>query len=262
MAEGMARLLVVGHSLLSLTTRAHIRGTAQGRTLQSSRTARLMFQEVMAGGRDSPSPDLVAVGMVGRTSARLTDGQVQAKKRLRWEIMNDQIFPEEIHKNEQYFFDEATLHHMADFLSRFTNPCCLCAPLLGRELEQRGIDVTVLDVDMRFSDLKGFREYNICRPSHIGKEFDIIVCDPPFFNVSLSKLFHAIRMLAQFNYRQAVFVSYLSRRRFNIMGTFSPFNIRPTGFFPQYVSLQKREKNLIEFFGNLSAELHADLSHR
>ena len=40
----------------------------------------------------------------------------------------------ELHENEQYFFDERTLQQLADFVSTFGNPCCLCAPLLGEAL--------------------------------------------------------------------------------------------------------------------------------
>lgn len=67
----------------------------------------------------------------------------------------------EKHENEQYFFNKATLLYLADYAARYEMPCCLCAPLLGRELELRGVKVRTLDIDERFSALSGFRRFDI-----------------------------------------------------------------------------------------------------
>jgi hypothetical protein len=106
----------------------------------------------------------------------------------------------ERHENEQYFFDGPTLETLAEVVAGFANPCCLCAPLLGRELERRGGAVRTLDIDMRFTHLKGFVPYDIYRPHWLGEAFGLIVCDPPFFNVSLSQLFAALRLLSRYDY--------------------------------------------------------------
>lgn len=166
----------------------------------------------------------------------------------------------ERHENEQYFFDKPTLAHLADFVAQFENPCCICAPLLGKELENRGINVRVLDIDERFASLKGFRKYDIYKPEWSGEQFGLILCDPPFFGVSLSQLFTALRLLSLNNYEQPLLVSYLSRRASSILGTFASFGLEPTGYFPGYQTLQKVERNEIEFFGNLGPELHQRLA--
>lgn len=70
----------------------------------------------------------------------------------------------ELHENEQYFFAEPTLAHLAGFLARFAAPCCLCAPLLGRRLAEQGVAVTILDIDERFAAVRGFRCYNLYNP--------------------------------------------------------------------------------------------------
>lgn len=157
---------------------------------------------------------------------------------------------EEHHHREQYFFDEQTLDELAGFVGSFSSPCCLCAPMLGRELHRRGRVVTVLDVDRRFADLPGFIEWNLYRPRHLDREFDLILCDPPFFNVSLSQLFTAIRLLCRFDLTRRVMISYPLRRQNAILGTFAPFNLRPTGYRPGYLTVQKCEKNEIEFYAN------------
>ena len=158
----------------------------------------------------------------------------------------------ELHEHEQYFFDEPTLSHLANFVSNWKSPCCLCTPSLGKKLVESGIDATILDVDKRFSDVQGFVYYDIYKPQWQTRTFDLIICDPPFFNVSLSQLFSAIRMLSHHNFEQPILVSYLTRRSSAIRGTFAPFQLRESGYFPGYQTVRKIEKNEIEFFGNLS----------
>ena len=158
--------------------------------------------------------------------------------------------PEEHHHREQYFFDGQTLGELANFIGLFQSPCCLCAPMLGRELHHRGRKVAVLDVDQRFGDLPGFVEWDLYRPKHLDQEFDLIVCNPPFFKVSLSQLFTAVRLLCHFNLTRQVMISYPLRRRNAILGTFAPFNLAPTGYRPGYLTVRQCEKNDIEFYAN------------
>lgn len=160
----------------------------------------------------------------------------------------------ELHDREQYFFDEATLDHLVRFVSAWRAPCCLCAPLLGKRLSECGVDVTILDIDERFADSPGFHRYDICRPQWLGAEFDLIFCDPPFFNVSLSQLLTAVRTLARNDFQQQLVVSYLQRRGDAIIGTFSPFGISPTGYCPTYQTVRDTDKNRIELFTSLPEE--------
>lgn len=159
---------------------------------------------------------------------------------------------QEFHKKEQYFFDSTTLKTLADFVSKYHNPCCLCVPFLGTELEKRRIKVTTLDIDERFSRLKGFTKYDLYKPQPLDEEFDLIVCDPPFNAVSLSQLFKALKMLST-GYEQPMLVSHLKRRSNDIIATFTRFNLQPTGFHPQY-QIPQHPTN-IEFFGNLPRRL-------
>ena len=165
----------------------------------------------------------------------------------------------ELHENEQYFFDGPTLNHLADFVQQFSSPCCLCAPLLGQELAKRGVRVSILDIDERFASMPGFRRYDVYRPEWIGEEFDLVLCDPPFFKVSLSQLFSAIRILSRHDYQQPLLISYLRRRMDNLLGTFARFNLAPTGYCPLYQTVRANERNDIEFFGNLNEALTQDL---
>ena len=162
----------------------------------------------------------------------------------------------ELHKNEQYFFNDATLSDLDSFLSGFDNIGILCAPMLGQMLANSKKNITILDIDERFSNARGFRYWNIYRPERLPQAFEIIICDPPFFKVSLSQLFKAIRILSHYNFDQPLLISYLHRRANAIIGTFSQFHLEPTGYFPGYVTVKDTEKNKIEFFGNLGKEKH------
>jgi len=157
----------------------------------------------------------------------------------------------ENHQREQYFFDQDTLNQLADFAGSYRNPCCLCTPLLGQELTGRGIETRILDIDERFSHLPGFKAFDIYKPAWLGEEYGLIICDPPFFNVSLSQLFKAIRILSRYDYRQPLLLCYLARRAANVLGTFSHFNLQPSGFYPTYQTVTKIDRNHIEFFSNV-----------
>src|SRR4051812_1271623 len=99
---------------------------------------------------------------------------------------------EENHQREQYFFDQPTIDALADLVGAFERPCVLCAPMVGKEASRRKRPVRILDVDERFAAVPGFQRWDIYRPTHVEETFDLILCDPHFFNVSLSQLFHAL----------------------------------------------------------------------
>ncbi len=168
----------------------------------------------------------------------------------------------ERHELEQYFWEEETLGHLAEFTARYPNPCCLCAPMLGTELERRGVTVRTLDTDERFATLAGFRQWDVYRPLWTGEEYGLILCDPPFFNVSLSQLFTALRLLARHDYAQPILLAYLARRASAVTGAFAPFGLEDTGYHPGYRTVQAVTRNEITLFGNLGAEAHAALASR
>lgn len=157
---------------------------------------------------------------------------------------------QERHDNEQYFFDPPTVQVVADLLAPYARPCVLCAPTVGAELESRGVAVTVLDIDERFAHLHGFRHWDINRPQRFDERFDVIFCDPPFFNVSLSRLLRAIRTLAHFDDGHALAVTYLARRRDAFLSTFGVFSLRETHLPMEYGTVWKCEKNEISLFAN------------
>lgn len=165
---------------------------------------------------------------------------------------------QELHENEQYFFTDQTLEQFSSLLATFENPCILCAPTLAQTLQshQETIGqkrkISALDIDTRFEKLlPGFRFWNIYKPTNIEEKYDVIFCDPPFFNCSLSQLFSAIRLLSHFDYSQPIMICYLKRREQALLGTFAKFSIKPTGIFASYNTVQHCEKNEIQLYSNI-----------
>lgn len=156
----------------------------------------------------------------------------------------------ELHQNEQYFWDDETTSDLADRLGRFVLPCCLCAPLPGRELSRRKVECRTLDIDERFGDVPGFARFDLYRPQYRAETFGVILCDPPFWSVSLSQLFSAVRLLAHHDWLQPLAICYPSRRSKNLCATFYRFGLAPTGVFPGYRTVTARETDRIEFFAN------------
>ena len=126
--------------------------------------------------------------------------------------------------------------------------------MLNRELRRRNVSAHVLDIDERFIDEAGFQRFDLYRPTFQPEKFGVIICDPPFWNVSLSQLLNAIRLLSHFNANQPLAICYPTRRAKNLLRTFAAFELKPSGFFPQYESVQNVARNEIEFFANFAWE--------
>ncbi len=161
---------------------------------------------------------------------------------------------QELHENEQYFFDVSTSKSIANALERFRCPCLLGVPKVALELAARGKRASLLDVDERFSNVPGFLHWDIYRPVHVALEFDAIFCDPPFFNVGLAQLFVAIRLLAKYQYEMPVAICYLRRRQHAILATFNRFGLEPAGYLPRYVTVDTTDRSSVEVFANFRFE--------
>jgi len=118
----------------------------------------------------------------------------------------------ERHELEQYFWDAPTLQTLANVAARFDNPCCLRAPMLGRVLNEHQIEHRVLDFDERFAEDENYAPFDLYRPQWRDETFGVIICDPPFWKVSLSQLFAAIRLLSHYNFEQPLAICYPTRR--------------------------------------------------
>lgn len=162
---------------------------------------------------------------------------------------------QERHELEQYFFDRRTIADLSSLIRAHTSPLLLCAPTLARALAQEGRHVWALDIDDRFAALPGYTRWNIRRPTPVDFQPTLIFCDPPFFSVSLSDLFRAVRLLANFDFTTPIAISYLTRRARAIESVFSPFHLRATGYRPTYQTVKNIQRNDIQVFANFPCHL-------
>lgn len=158
---------------------------------------------------------------------------------------------EERHENEQYFFDQSTLEQLEQLSQGFEHICCLCVPTLGKKLHAAGRKCDILDIDQRFEEESNFHYFDIAAPKWTGKQYDLIICDPPFFNVSLRQLLNAIKTLSNYNSQQKLLICYLERRGRTFTEVFKEYQLSSTNFYAGYETVQEIEKNKIVFFGNL-----------
>lgn len=156
----------------------------------------------------------------------------------------------EDHASEQYFFDPPTVAHLADRLEGYLKPCCLCAPLVAAELERRGRDVLLLERDLRFATLRGFRAWDLYRPVPLRERPGAVLVDPPFTKVSLSQLFTALRVVTG-EPTVPLFVCHLADRADDVVGALAPFGLRATPFEPGYVSVRPLPEHRVLLYTNV-----------
>lgn len=151
---------------------------------------------------------------------------------------------------EQYFFDAPTVRAWAAIAAQFPRPCFLCAPTAGAELSGRGLGQSILDIDERFAVYEGFQRYDLSRPDRLPVRPGVILCDPPFFSISLGRLRAAVDLLSDFDPAQPVAITYLKRRQDALLSRFDLYNLRPTGARATYRSIDASGRNEIEVYAN------------
>lgn len=160
----------------------------------------------------------------------------------------------ELHENEQYFFTKEFEDWYVNTLVNFfpdKKICCVCCPRIGVRLVEAGLDVKILDIDTRFNTYTQFVYYDVKDPQYLEDEFDVIVCDPPFFNVSFTELLHAIKTLTHFTMYKTVFMTYLKRREEKFLTKFQDFDLYRVKNRPQYQTVDVTDpKNDIRLYCN------------
>lgn len=159
---------------------------------------------------------------------------------------------DENHDNEQYFFTDDTRNKIVDIALKYDKVCCICCPTIGEELENHGHDVTILDIDIRFNYLSGFQYWDIRTPTYIDDKFDLIIMDPPFFNVSMTEIRKSLQMLTHYDISNTkLMISYLTRREKALISGLKVFKLKPMDFIPEYNTVDVTDpKREIMFYAN------------
>jgi hypothetical protein len=58
-------------------------------------------------------------------------------------------------------------------------------------------------------------------------------------------------MVAHYDYMKKLLITYPVRRNVSLRAAFWLFGLEPTGFQPKYVTVQDKERNKFEIFGNI-----------
>ncbi|MFT4978049.1 MAG: hypothetical protein ACI8S6_003957 [Myxococcota bacterium] len=103
----------------------------------------------------------------------------------------------ENHAYEQFFFTEGTTRRLSTLLLPFRRPLLLCTPSIAQALDREGRPYILLDRDKRFSHLSGYQRFDLRSPHLIFDDFDVIVTDPPFSNISLADFRDTVDLLVR-----------------------------------------------------------------
>ena len=156
----------------------------------------------------------------------------------------------EDHRFEQFFFDAPTVRRLATIAMGFRRPVLLCMPSLAERLDASGHPYRLLDRDVRFQDLKGWKRWDLLQPELLFEDFDAIFCDPPFANVTLRQLSRAIDTLAaSLSTPPAVHIAYTDTREAALLQAFAHHGLcrhfGPLG----YRTVKERTQARIAWYG-------------
>ena len=126
----------------------------------------------------------------------------------------DDVFSNKIKENrdhEQYFWTKDIVKKILHACEYITNCFCVTTPSLAEGFMNIGRDEKLLDIDERFSYLKYFEKFDI-KNTHVpdgSGDFNVIVIEPPFFNITTKELFEATNMITNNNFNTNI-ISYYS----------------------------------------------------
>jgi len=151
---------------------------------------------------------------------------------------------------EQYFFSRDTLVDLIKVMDQFDNPCCMVCPSVAHASHALNRELTLLDIDERFSYLPRYMNYNLYKPSPLTQTFDMILFDPPYFQVPMSDLFNSVDVISHQNRDTPLIVAFLRRSQANLLKTFSPYTLSPTRYHPGYAHVKDNKRKNYLFYSN------------
>ena len=167
---------------------------------------------------------------------------------------NKDIFNNELSEKrnlEQYFWTSKTVKDLLKACEYITNTCCFTTPSLAHGFYQNGRNEKLLDIDERFKYLPRFEKFDIKNPHLLDEEFNIIVIDPPFFNISTQELFEATNKITNCNYSTNIIIAYLVRFEYALLETFKLYGISETNLTPEYAHIKSNKWRNFKIYSNI-----------
>ena len=131
----------------------------------------------------------------------------------------------ENHRFEQFFFDAPTTARLTRIAQGYRRPLLVCLPSIAAALAEASKKprYILLDRDTRFQHLPHYQPFDLFRPHMVLEEFDAILCDPPFSNITLPQLRETLDLLARCpSRRPALYLCYIASREEALLDTFRP----------------------------------------
>ena len=151
---------------------------------------------------------------------------------------------------DQYFFSEKVLNSLVNNLKYEDKILCLCTPALANAFSQSGKETLCLDIDKRFDYLKGFQYFNILQPESIDFTPDVIVFDPPFFNINMIDLYKCVEVLTKGNKSVALIIAFVTREERSLLEVFKSYRLKETKFKLEYLNVDPTKWSNYSIYSN------------
>ena len=162
-------------------------------------------------------------------------------------------------RHEQFFFNRATIERLVGMLDGSADPLLVCLPSVALELAERGRPARLLDRDRRFHGLPRAQDFDLHHPDFIEGTHDILLCDPPFANVTLPTLRRTIDLLVASALAPAAHpalgIAWISSREAALIATFAPYDLRPVGAPLGYRSVAQATQDRIRLYLSRGARI-------
>jgi len=157
---------------------------------------------------------------------------------------------QEIREYDQYFFSEKVLISLVNNLKYEDKIICLCTPALANAFSKEDKETICLDIDKRFEYLKGFTYYNILKPYSLDYIPDLIVFDPPFFNINLVDLYNCVEVLTKGNKSTALVFAFVTREERALLEVFKSYKLKETKFKLEYMNVDPTKWSNYSIYSN------------
>ncbi len=140
-------------------------------------------------------------------------------------VAQEDFFIEPDFLKNQFFYTAECARKIVSLFYCYNKVCCLCTPRLAFEWQRKGKNVCLLDIDERFSNIAGYRPYDILRPEKLSATFDLIIAEPPF-NISAESFRAAIEAVASASPRATLALFYLKQNEHSLLDSFNQWQLR------------------------------------
>ena len=157
---------------------------------------------------------------------------------------------EENHALEQFFYDDETTARLLRVAKGYAKPVFMCNPSLARAWEREvGTEYMLLDCDLRFKKMDGFKAFDLRRPVQVRFAYDVVFVDPPFANVTPAEVKRAVDLIAATDEQRGadVYVAYNSDREDVLLESFT--GLARMGRALGYQSVKEGMQQKIHLYG-------------